>query len=439
MVEFDKNLSLLKIRNNYTVVEETHESDEIAMADEETRNSLEGVTYVRFYKDEGHNDSFGYWQNGGLRVQLRHGDGETPVKDLPSISYSADGLIAGKTEITTEMLQRILELDGLSKFSTRSVLLAEDLVFTVPFGRFGSTDTETAEALRTKGQYTIPAKKPGATDNMTLHELLISAFATDTMPKITPPNLSVTLSGFEGYQHEVGTELTINYSFNTTSGTYEFGPETGVTWQDFKANLSGNTSTGVTFAEPALTTRTGSFTIKILDGTSLSFVGTATHKGATNTPNSALTVGGYPAGKIAALTTPKTITFANTFTGYRNIFFGTTSHEDELTGTDIRMNLQNKFTAMAQEGSYTWQTSGWDNGGPDIVRLVFAMPSSYVLDELTNGKSTIASSIKETVPAPHIVKVPGASAGVEMDYNVYYFHFANPLKAATYYISIKTA
>lgn len=439
MVEFEKNLSLLKIRNNYTVVEETHESDEIAMADEEARNSLEGVTYVRFYNDEGHNDAFGYWQNGGLRVQLRHGDGETPVKDLPSISYSADGLMAGKTEITTEMLQRIVELDGLTKFSTRSVLLAEDLVFTVPFGKFGSTDAETAEALRSKGQYTIPAKKPGATNNMTLHELLMLAFATDTMPKITPPNLSVSLSGFDRYSYEVGTELTINYRFNTTSGEYEFGPETGVVWSDFKANLVGNISAGVPYNKPPLTTSTGSFTIKILDGTSLSFTGSAIHSGAVNTPNSALVTGGYPAGTIPALTSPKIINSTITFTGYRNVFFGTDTRSTELTGTAIRSTLQNKFVAIAAEGSYEWQTIGWDNGGPDITRLIFAIPSTYVLDELTDGKSTIVSSVKGTIPTPVITKVPGASTDSEMDYNVYYFYFPNPLKAATYYVKIKTA
>jgi hypothetical protein len=439
MVEFDKNLSLLKIRNNYTVVEETHESNEIAMADEETRNSLEGVTYVRFYKDEGHNDAFGYWQNGGLRVQLRHGDGETPVKDLPSISYSAEGLMAGKTEITAEMLQRILELDALSKFSTESVLLARDLTFTTPFGRYGSTDSATAEALAATGQYTIPAKKPGATDNMTLHELLISAFATDTMPKITSPNLSVALSGFTEHSHEVGTTVTINYRFNTTAGSYEFGPETGVTWRDFKANLTGDVSAGVPFTGTALTSREGSFTIKILDGTSLSFTGSATHDGAINTPNSALVTGGYPAGIIAALTSPKIINITDTFTGYRNVFFGTDTQSTDLSGTQIRSNLQNKFEAVATEGSYVWQTAGWDNGGPDITRLVFAIPSTYVLDELTNGKSTIASSIKGTIPTPVVTKVPGASEDTEMDYNVYYFYFANPLKAATYYVKIKTA
>jgi hypothetical protein len=61
------------------------------------------------------------------------------------------------------------------------------------------------------------------------------------------------------------------------------------------------------------------------------------------------------------------------------------------------------------------------------------------LDELTNGKSTIASSIKGTIPTPVVTKVPGASEDTEMDYNVYYFYFANPLKAATYYVKIKTA
>ena len=426
MVEFEKNLSLLKIRNNYTVVEEVHESNEIAIADEEARSSLEGVTYVRFYKDEPFIDEYGYHHLGGLRVQLRHGDGETPLKDLPSISYSADGIMAGKTEITTEVLERIRELEGISKFSTRTVILAEDLTFTVPFGKFGSTDPVTKTEFDTYGKYTIVAKKAGSENNMTLHDLLLAAFATDTMPQITSPNLSVTLTGFGNY--EVGTDVTLTYTFSTTKGKYEYGPDTGVTWSNYSANLTGNSATNTAFNADPLTDSTGSFTVTVLDGTSLKFTGSANYSAGT-IPNSALKEGGYPGGQIAAGT--DTVNPTNILKGYRKIFMGTLADKTtEITSNVVRTGLANAKSLTAATGNHSWSTAT-----AGAYRLVIAVPAGYkvtgVLDQ-NDSNTNIIGSFNDAYTLP----ICGAAAGTEKDYSVYVLESGRALNTNTYTVIV---
>jgi hypothetical protein len=426
MVEFEKNLSLLKIRNNYTVVEEIHESNEIAIADEEAKDSLEGVTYIRFYNDEPFIDEYGYHHQGGLRVQLRHGDGETPLKDLPSISYSADGIMAGKTEITTEVLERIRELEGISKFSTRTVILAEDLTFTVPFGKFGSTEPVTKADFETYGKYTISAKKAGSENNMTLHDLLLAAFATDTMPQVTPPNLSVTLTNFGDY--EVGTEVTLTYKFSTTKGKYEYGPDTGVTWGNYSANLTGNSATDTAFTADPLTKSSGSFTVKVLDGTSLKFTGSAQYS-AGAIPNSALKEGGYPGGQIVSDT--DTVNPNNTLKGYRKIFMGTLADKTtEITSSVVRTGLANAKSLAAAKGNHSWSTTV-----AGAYRLVIAVPAGYevtgVLDK-NDSNTNIINSFNDSYTLP----ICGAAAGTEKDYLVYVLESGKALNPNTYTVVV---
>lgn len=422
MVGFEniKNGSLLKIRNNYTVVEEITESDEIAIA--EDTNSLKGVTYVRFYNDDPFTDEYGYYHQGGLRVQLKHGDGETPLKDLPSISYSADGLMAGKTEITTEMLERIRELDGISKFSTRTVLLAEDLTFTTPFGKFGSTDAATKSDLQTYGKYTISAKRANSTENMTLHDLLMAAFATDTMPTISQPTLKVTLTGFGSY--EVGSVVTVGYEFTTTKGSYTYGPDTGVTWKDFKANL-----TGTGYSASPLTTTKGNFTVTITDDTSLKFSGSATHTAATTIPNTALLQGGYTGETIKEAS--KSVTPSNTITGYRNIFMGTLSDKTTaITSSLIRTGLANLKKVAVSKTNHSWQTTT-----SGAYRLVIAVPADYkvtsVLDK-NDSNTNIIGGFNE----PYILPVCGAGEKTETDYLIYVLESGKALNTNTYTVTV---
>ena len=95
-----------------------------------------------------------------------------------------------------------------------TLFFTKDLVFTQAFGKYAPDGS---------GSVTIPTE----TNDMSIQDLLESAFAEEKNPKTTHPSTSVTLTGAGA--KEVGTEFTPSYSVSFNPGSYEYGPATGVT------------------------------------------------------------------------------------------------------------------------------------------------------------------------------------------------------------------
>lgn len=427
-----KNSALLKIRNNYTVVENLEEEERIQQA--ENDYSLKGVTYIKFSEEEDWIDKYDRRHEGGLKVQLRHGDGETLLSELPSFTYSNKGLMFGDTLITNDILDKIVSEEAKLSPTIKTIVLADNLTFTVPFGRFGSTDETTKTQLTNEGKYTIITRvqdqETQLERDMTLSELFEAAFATDTMPKITQPNCTVTLTNFTSY--EVGTSITASYKFSPTAGEYQYGPETEVQWRDFKANLKGNTATGETFTGTAKTGLSGSFSVEIKDGTSLKFIGEAIHDGSPNTPNTALKEGQYIAGRIKKLDSPKEISPSNTISGYRKCFMGTLSDLDTpLTSNMIRNSLANAYNGKVEKKDWTWTTQT-----PGARRLIIAVPTAYKVTKVLDKNDSNTDIVKSFELLPETIQVDGAKSGTGMAYSVYVLSSGSALKTNTYTVTI---
>ena len=249
-----------------------------------------------------------------------------------------------------------------------TLFFTKDLVFTQAFGKYAPDGS---------GSVTIPTE----TNDMSIQDLLESAFSEEKNPTITQPSTSVTLTG--AGSKEVGTEFTPSYSVGFNPGNYQYGPATGVTVTSYAVT---DTNSG------SASTQTGSFTqFTVGDDTNYKVSVTTSHS----------------AGAV-----PKT-----------NLFYGTmTTKPGTMTSADIR-GLTGKKA----------QTTGTVSVSVPVgaMRVVFAVPSSKVVNSVldVNGlNAQIFSSFTHTT-----VQVEGANGYTAQEYNVYYLDYANANDTANTY------
>lgn len=138
-------------------------------------------------------------------------------------------------------------MDG--NYDASNVYFSEDLMTTTAIGNITLTG----------GQAIIPAA------GKNLKELFESIYVKEKNPSTTAP--SITLSFPQAKAYEVGTSVTPTYSTTFNSGSYTYGPATGVTVSSWSV---GTTEGNV------LHSGTGSFPkITIGDNTSYSITATA--------------------------------------------------------------------------------------------------------------------------------------------------------------------
>lgn len=288
-----------------------------------------------------------------------------------------------------------------------NVIINKNLTFTEVFGKYGSTDEDTATALATTGKYTL------ATKNTSLLKLFEDAFASDTNPTIVQP--SITFSGSNLGAKEVGTKVTVGFSFkNETEGEYQFGPDdTGVTWSGHQATFNEVTKTGTS----------GSFAeIQVTDTMNLTLAGKATHsEGAT--PKTALG-NDYAAGKILQATKSYT---GGTLSGYRNMFAGTmTTKPATISSDNVRALVNKRKTGAVTDWSITIPAGA--------MRVVIAVPNGRTLSKVLDSNDSNANIVGSFTSTA--VNVEGANGYNAIGYTVYYMDAANALKANTYKVTI---
>ena len=239
----------------------------------------------------------------------------------------------------------------------------QDFIFTSQFGKYTPDST---------GSVTVSAK------GKTMTELLTDAYSTeDTEFDVINPSITLTAGSSQGYKaYEVGTEVSPSYSIDFDEGSYPYGPETGVTVDNYSATFNGETLTG----------SSGTFKPTIVaDGFSEKVTAYATYKDATTSPNSNL---GNPVDskKILAGTTPSKT--GTSLTAYRSIFYGYVTKElDELTSDDIRgLTNGNAYTSARN-----FEIKA--NGATNIKYFIVAIPS----DNTRNGISKVESTAGMTV------------------------------------------
>ena len=277
-----------------------------------------------------------------------------------------------------------------------TLYFTKDLVFTQAFGKYAPDGS---------GSVTIPTE----TNDMSIQDLLESAFSEEKNPTITQPSTSVTLTGAGA--KEVGTEFTPSYSVGFNPGNYQYGPATGVTATAYAVT---DTNSG------SASTQTGSFTkFTVGDDTNYQVSVTTTHT-AGAVPKTNLG-SDYAAGQIKAGT--KTAQSA-TVTGFRSMFAG-------AVVTPITIDSDGIRGLTGKKGQFTKTFSLTIPEG--CKQVVIALPNGHTLTKVLDvgafGTDIVGSFQLQTA------QVEGLNNYAAAEYNVYVYAPAAALGANTYDIT----
>ena len=227
--------------------------------------------------------------------------------------------------------------------------------------------------------------------------LLNSILAKPKNPTVTQPSVSISLTGAGA--KEVGSEFTPSYTVSFNKGTYEYGPDTGITATYAVSDTNSHTAT----------TGTGSFTkFTVGDNTDYRVSVTATHTKGADPKNNLGTV--IPSLAIAAGT--KSADSGNV-TGYRNSFWGSVNSKDGTPTSAVIRGLSGKKNGAISAG-YTGDASE----AVGAMRVIIAVPSPRTITSIkdVNGLNAEAFSAFTHIT----VNVEGANGYEAKTYNVYY-------------------
>ena len=251
-------------------------------------------------------------------------------------------------------------------------------------------------------------------NNKSVLEVFMSIF-TKTLQPGTPTQPAVSLTFSQAGSYEVGTKVTPKFSATLSAGSYTYGPATGITAQSWSiTDTEGNSAT----------TASGSFPeIQVIDNINYKITATATHNEGTIAKNN---IGGdsNPQVKINAGSKTKT---SGAVTGYRNMFFGSSTTVQELNSAIIR-GYGNKRAS----GAVTDHEVAIVEGAKQVV---IAVPEGRTLSAVKDvgafGTDIVASFVRQAEA------VEGANGYTAKNYNVYVYKPDAALGANTYKVTIK--
>ena len=234
-------------------------------------------------------------------------------------------------------------------------------------------------------------------NNMTLHNFFAGLFAKAKDPDVTQPSVSISLTGAGA--KEVGTNVTPSYTVTFNKGSYQYGPDTGITATYAVSDTDSHTAT----------TASGSFAaFTVTDTTNYKVSVTATHtEGAIPKDNLGAEA---PTKKIAAGS--KSANSGN-ITGYRNSFWGgVKSKAGTPDSATIRGLAGKKGGAISAGNTGDAQESVGD------MRVIIAVPAPRTINSIkdVNGLNAEAFSAFTHIT----VNVEGANGYEAKSYNVYY-------------------
>lgn len=274
-----------------------------------------------------------------------------------------------------------------------TLYFTKDLVFTQAFGKYAPDGS---------GSVTIPTE----TNDMSIQDLLESAFSEEKNPTITQPSTSVTLTGAGA--KEVGTEFTPSYSVGFNPGDYQYGPATGVTATAYAVTDTNSGSSS---------TQTGSFTkFTVGDDTNYKVSVTTSHSAGavpkTNLGND------YAAGQIQAGTKNAS---SSAVTGFRSYFAG-------AVVTPITIDSDGIRGLTGKKGQFTKTFSLTIPEG--CKQVVIALPNGHTLTKVADknafGTDIVGSFKLQTA------QVEGLNGYTTAEYNVYVYAPDAALGSNTY-------
>ena len=268
------------------------------------------------------------------------------------------------------------------EIKSSQVKMSQDFTATVPFG------TVTIPA---SGSTTVAAK------DKTLDEFFTSLMAKAQDPTVTQPSVSIELTGAGA--KEVGTNVTPSYTVTFNKGSYQYGPDTGITATYAVSDTDSHTATAASGSFAAFT---------VGDTTNYKVSVTATHtEGAIPKDNLGADA---PTKKIAAGS--KSANSGN-ITGYRNSFWGGVKSKDSVPTSAIIRGLAGKKNGTISAGN-----TGDAQESVGDMRVIIAVPAPRTINSIkdVNGLNAEAFSAFTHIT----VDVEGANGYEAKSYNVYY-------------------
>lgn len=294
-------------------------------------------------------------------------------------------------------------MDG--NYNAKNVYFDSDLVLTANVG---------VQTIPSSGSKTLD------TAGKNVKQVLDMLFAARKLPTRTLP--TVTLTSAESKSYEVGTSIAPKYSATLTTGSYTYGPATGITASSWSVKLGTQT----------LTTASGTFdAIKIADNTNLTISATANYEaGAVPVDNLGETITNATELANCQIQAGSASKTGATIKGYRKAFYGAKTAPIELTSTNIR-------GLKGQDASGNSISIAIPEGAKQVV---IAVPTGRVVKAVADtgafGTDIVSSFAKSTVSVGGADATADAIGSYAKDYNVYVYSPAAALGANTYNVTL---
>ena len=334
--------------------------------------------------------------------------GKTPVKNDIAVVSEPIGS-TGKVQKTVYQYNGESWVAFDAFYDASKIILPENWDTTTKIGVI-QTLTNGKATIAEAGTSVLQALK-----NMTLKE---------TNPKITQPAVtfaSASANIFKAY--EVGTNVELsNITANLSAGTYEFG------YMDSDGNIKSSTSAGVsatkwTFTDTEGVSKSDGTTnkatfdsIEVNDSTSYKITATAEYGDSPYTPITN-TGKAYEDGKILAGSKSAT---TRAITGYRNCFYGSLTHKNELT-SDIIRSLTKTNAAVAAGTTFDVTVKA------GALRTVVAYEASATSSDILASVIDVKAMQTDIKTAFNLIQVDveGANGYEAKAYKVFYIDYAD--------------
>lgn len=307
----------------------------------------------------------------------------------------ADGTRTSRTAYSYDG-QKWCAMDG--NYNAENVYFDDDLTYTAAIGVLAKPSGSAKLAAKGKN----------------IKQVLASVLAKEENPSKTNP--AVSFNRQEGFgTYEIGTKKNLSYTVSLSTGSYTYGPATGIAAQSWSVSCTG--------VDGAKTSATGVFENVVAEATAKTITATATYnEGAvpkTNLGNDC------PAKKIAAGSASKT---SDALVGVRYMFWGPVTTDIELNSANIRALARKKAV-----GTGTLDTFGAVAGAKKVI---VAVPADRKISKVLMPSALNADVTALFVKQSTTVSVEGANGYAGAAYNVYVYQPASIDAGETYSVTI---
>lgn len=333
---------------------------------------------------------------------------ETDVQAITRVAASAE-LHNGDTAIVKRVITgdktsyTAYVYDGTWKamdgnYRADNVYFDDDITYTVAIGTLSKPSGSAKFAAKGKN----------------VEQVLSSLMAQEADPSKSNPAVSFSAQGGFG-TFEIGTKKNLTYTAALSTGSYTYGPDTGIAAQTWEVSCTGVTE--------KKTTATGSFENVVAEATAKKITAKATYNEGsipvTNLGNP------YPAGKIAAGSASKD---SNILQGVRYMFWGPVTDDVELNSANVRA-----LAHKQAQGTGTLDTFG---AGKGAKKVIVAVPAGCKITKVLMPSALNADVTALFVKQSATVNVEGAEGYTAAAYNIYVYQPASIDAGETYSVTI---